>query len=54
MKKPHIAVRLEFIGSPTWTRTRDLRINSIRANISACIHIVLNSLIYLNNAGCHC
>jgi hypothetical protein len=27
-KKPHIAVRLSNFGSPTWTRTRDLRINS--------------------------
>jgi hypothetical protein len=23
-----LRIRLEFFGSPTWTRTRDLRINS--------------------------
>jgi hypothetical protein len=28
MKKPRIAARLFESGSPTWTRTRDLRINS--------------------------
>ncbi len=28
MKKPRIAARLYLSGSPTWTRTRDLRINS--------------------------
>ena len=32
-KKPHIAVRLVNTGSPTWTRTRDLRINSLRKHI---------------------
>jgi hypothetical protein len=28
MKKPRIAARLFVSGSPTWARTRDLRINS--------------------------
>jgi hypothetical protein len=28
LKKPRIAARLFEFGSPTWARTRDLRINS--------------------------
>ncbi len=67
IKKPCIAARLSNTGSPTWTRTRDLRINStghsqfsapiveeILSSFSVCLFSPPSNRTYAEPESWHC